>query len=100
MATMRGAQGQDLVSVTNYSKKQTGGCRHLPDDWDDLVIVRKQCFMYRSVSRASAHTLFHPQPRGVQVAPLTSTQTHDCISACPGANRDEAEETLTQAIHL
>lgn len=47
MATMRGAQGQDLVSVTNYSKKQTGGCRHLSDDWDDLVIVRKQRFMYR-----------------------------------------------------
>lgn len=43
---MRGAQGQDLVSVTNYSKK-TGGCRHFSDDWDDLVIVRKQRFMYR-----------------------------------------------------
>lgn len=99
---MRGERGQDLMSVANYSKKQSGGCRHLSDDWDDLVIVRKQCFVFTgfpvglSVSRACAHALFHPQPRGV---PLTSTETHDYISGCPGATGDEAEEIITQAIH-
>lgn len=67
------------------------------DDWDDPVIVRKtvlhvQAFL--SVSRAGAQALFHLHPRGVQVAPLISTQTHDCISVCPGANGNEAEETV------
>lgn len=71
------------------------------DDWGDLVIVRKQCSMYRlPISLSGQCPCSIPsQPRGVQLVPLAATQTHTYISVCPGANGDEAEQTVMHPGH-
>lgn len=101
MATMRGALGQDLVNVTNYSKKQSGGCRHLSDDWDDLVIVRKQCFMFTGVPAGLSGLCPCSIPPAAPRCSGGSFNTHRprLHLRLPWRQRRRSRETMTQAIH-